>query len=273
MHSATMKPALKVTAVPMFSDNYAWLLQNAAHRTAVIVDPADASVALASLAQPGVSELVGVLTTHHHHDHSGGNVAVLAARPGITVVGGAGEDGRIPAANLLVKDGQRFELGGFSILALHTPCHTKGHICYLVTGDPDHPPACFTGDTLFSAGCGRFFEGDATVMLNSLTKLKQACTPDTLIYCGHEYTVANLRFGLHVEPQNAAMHARLAECTALVGKGLPTVPSTMALELETNVFLRTSEPSVIAFTHPGATAADPIEVLARLREAKNLFTG
>ena len=275
VHTAAVMPAFTVTPLPLFSDNYAYLVTNAVHKLSFIVDPADAPAVLAALPSSGVAELTHVLTTHHHPDHSGGNVEMAAARPGIAVVGGAEEGGRIPAATLLVKDGQTFEAAGLTITALHTPCHTVGHICYVVTGDPDRPPAVFTGDTLFAGGCGRFFEGDAPTMAASFAKLVAACPPATQVFCGHEYTLANLRFCAHVEPGNAATKARFAAATALREADRPTVPSTMADELATNVFLRCAEPAVVAFTHPGADAArvDPVEVLARLREAKNAFTG
>lgn len=291
--------SLRVVAVPTLADNYCWRLENDAHALAVLVDPADASVALASV--PAHAELAGVLTTHWHVDHSGGNVEVAAARPGVPVVGGAAEEGRVPAATRLVADGERVELGGFVFTALHTPCHTKGHICYYTDGVADADPALFCGeelrrrsrsasdlhspptppapappgDTLFAGGCGRFFEGDAPTMLASFAKLK-ALPPATRVYAGHEYSVANLRFGAAVEPANRDIAAALAEYEGLRARGLPTLPSSMARELATNVFLRTSEPAVRAFTHPALdgparAALGDAEVLAVLRERKNAF--
>lgn len=274
--SPHIMPSLIVKHVPLFEDNYAYIIQNDVHRTTLLVDPADAVTSLKA-ADSTDCELVGVLTTHHHWDHAGGNADVAVARKGIEIVGGSEENGRIPAATRFVNDGERFELCGFQITALHTPCHTKGHVCYLVEGDPDAPPAVFTGDTLFAGGCGRFFEGDAAAMHASLAKLA-ALPPAARVYCGHEYTVANLRFCAHVEPGNAAITRRLEEAQALRAAGLPTVPTTIGLELETNVFMRTDQPDVWRFTHPDcdvarAAGASPpgAEVLARLREAKNGF--
>jgi hydroxyacylglutathione hydrolase len=271
-----MRPALRVTPIPLFSDNYAWLICNDAHRTAILVDPADATLCLAAV--PAELELVGVLTTHHHADHSGGNAAIAAARVGLPILAGAGEGGRVPSATRELCAGESFELGGVPFTALHTPCHTRGHVCYLVPSlGADSPPLAFTGDTLFSAGCGRFFEGDAAQMLASLGSLL-ALPADTRVFCGHEYTLANLAFGAAVEPGNAAIAARAAECAALRAAGAPTVPSTLAVERETNVFLRTGEAAVRAHLFPALSAEEraminDTYVLAALREAKNAFRG
>ena len=269
-----MRPALRVRAIPIFADNLAWLIENHAHRTAILVDPADAGACLAAI--PADLELVGVLTTHHHADHSGGNAAIAAARAGLPILCGAADAGRVPAATRALRPGEAFELGGVAFTALHTPCHTQGHVCYFVpsTG-ADSPPLVFTGDTLFSGGCGRFFEGDAAQMRTSLDALL-ALPSDTRVYCGHEYTQQNLRFCAAVEPGNAAVAARAAECAALRAAGAPTLPSTLAVERATNVFLRTGEAAVRAFAFPqlaeGERAAlGDDAVLQALREAKNGF--
>ena len=269
-----MRPSIRVHLVPLFNDNYCYLVANDAHRTCVLVDPADAPRALAAV--PPELELVGVLTTHHHGDHAGGNAQLAALRPGLEIVGGAHEEGRVPAATRLVRDGESFELGGVNFTALHTPFHTRGHTCYLVAGDGGggDAGALFTGDALFAGGCGRFFEGDAPTAAASLAKLA-ALPPATAVYCGHAYTVANLRFCAAVEPGNAATAARLAAAQAARAAGAPTVPSTLADELATNVFLRTHVEAVQRFTAPagegGPPPPSPVDVLARLREAKNAF--
>lgn len=270
-----MLPHILISPIPLFQDNYAWLVSNTAHRTCVLVDPADGAACLAAL--PADLELVGVLTTHHHRDHSGGNAAIAAARPGLPVLCGAGEEGRVPAATRQLAHGEAFELGGMAFTALHTPCHTRGHVCFFMPpqqgGGAGDAPALFSGDTLFGGGCGRFFEGDAAQMQAALGALG-ALPPATRVFCGHEYTVANLRFGAAVEPGNAAIAARAAACGALRAQGLPTVPSTLAEEAATNVFMRTGEGAVRAFTHPALSleargALSGVEVLAKLREAKN----
>jgi hydroxyacylglutathione hydrolase len=274
VHAPGIMPAFRVVPIPLFSDNYAYRIENVVNQQSLLVDPADAAAALGA-AGADTPELVGVLTTHHHHDHSGGNAEVARRCPGVEVFAGAAEGGRVPAATRLLADGERFTAAGLEVTALHTPCHTAGHVCYVVGGDPDRPAAVFTGDTLFLGGCGRFFEGDAATMAGSLAKLA-ALPPETEVYCGHEYTVANLRFGLHAEPSNDAIRRRLEACERLRAEGRPTVPSTIGEELTTNVFLRTRERAVAAFTHPeqehpGRQPPDPVEVLARLREAKNAF--
>ena len=179
-----MRPAVTVHAVPCFSDNYSWQIRNSAHRTVVLVDAAEAAKCLAAL--PADLELCGALTTHHHKDHSGGNAELAAARPGLPIAGGALEEGRVPGATLLLAHGQAVELGGMAFTALHTPCHTRGHVCYYLPPEADTPPCLFSGDTLFAGGCGRFFEGDAATMLGSFATIMQL-PPATRLYCGHEY--------------------------------------------------------------------------------------
>jgi hydroxyacylglutathione hydrolase len=265
-------PSIRIRPIPLFEDNYCWRIENEANGVALLVDPADAGAVRASLGSSG-PEIAGLLVTHHHRDHSGGTEELAAAYPGVAVVGGLLEKGKIKALTHTMEDGQIMELAGISIQVLHTPCHTKGHVAYLISGDPDAPAALFTGDTLFAAGCGKFFEGSAKDMHDSLTKLA-ALPSATHVYCGHEYTVANLQFCLHVEPDNAATRARLAKCQEQRRVHLPTLPSSIHEELETNVFLRCNIPAVQAFTHPDCapgSSINPVDVLARLREAKNAF--
>jgi hydroxyacylglutathione hydrolase len=251
-----------ITPLPLFADNYSYRVMNASGECAV-VDPADAAAVLGAVPS---QRLVGVLTTHHHADHSGGNLDVAAAVPGVPIIGGAAEDGKVPGATRLVQDGEVVELAGLRFAVLHTPCHTRGHVCYLLDCG-DAPPCLFSGDTLFAAGCGRFFEGTAEIMHGSLARLA-ALPPETRVFCGHEYTIANLLFCLHVEPDNAATIARMEACKRLLSDGKPTVPSTIREELATNVFMRCSQASVVRWA---AVGNDPVAVLARLREAKNAF--
>lgn len=268
-------PSLTIRPIPLFSDNYAWLILNASAQTAILVDAAVADTCVAAV--PDGYELVGALTTHHHRDHAGGNANLAELRPGIAIVGGASEESRIDAATRLVTDGETFQLGGVTFRALHTPCHTRGHVCYFTDADADSPPVLFSGDTLFGGGCGRFFEGDAGTMRASLAKLA-ALPLATRVYCGHEYTVANLRFCRAVEPSNLATAQRTAEALVTRAANKPTVPFTIADELATNVFLRTNIEAVRLFTHGGekrhssggADMSDE-EVLGVLREKKNAF--
>jgi hydroxyacylglutathione hydrolase len=250
-----------VTAIPLFSDNYCWRIDN--NSESLLVDPADASPCLQTFSAPDSSTLVAVLSTHYHADHARDNAAIAAAVPGLAVIDGAAEGVRMFTTRV-VDDLDSLKLAGLDITCFHTPCHTRGHTLYYIPGEPG---SLFTGDTLFSGGCGRFFEGSAEQMLSALDRIA-ALPPDTRVYCGHEYTVANLHFCLLVEPENEETSRRLAACIELRAAGKPTVPSTIALELATNVFMRTREPTVISFTNG---VADPVQVMSRLRQAKNDF--
>lgn len=266
---SSFNKAITISPLPLFKDNYAWIVRNEATtpKQLVLVDPADSAACLAAVraeAAAGGYVFSGVLTTHYHADHSGGNAALAAAIDGLPIIGGAAERGRVPAATRLVTDGEVFDLGGLSFTALHTPCHTAGHVCYHLAA----ASAVFTGDTLFAGGCGRFFEGDAPTMAASLAKLA-ALPSTTTVLCGHEYTVANLEFCASIEPDNATTAARLSEARRLRAAGLPTVGnSTLADEQATNVFMRAGEPAVVRGV--GASiGASAIEVLSLLRETKN----
>lgn len=217
-----------------------------------------------------------ILTTHHHWDHAGGNKRFieLAAREGIElrVYGG---DERVDALTDRVAHGDTLELagGGLRVRALDTRCHTRGSISYVTSGEPG---SVFTGDTLFPCGCGRFFEGTAAEMHRALMDVLAALPPATLVYPGHEYTLANMAFASHVEPENAVLAAKLARCRALRERGEPTVPSTIADELACNPFMRLTEPTVHAFAlrhsgRPDTTRLSPVEVMQALRDAKNSF--
>lgn len=298
-HTMAMAAAMRVRPIPLFGDNYCWLITNEAHRTALLVDPADQPACAPAVAASGC-EVVAVLYTHWHADHAGDADRVADAWRGATIVAGADDAERIGATvSRCVVDGETLELGGLSVRVLHTPCHTRGHTCYLVSGDAASPPVVFTGDTLFSGGCGKFFEGDATVMAASLAKLA-ALPSETLVACGHEYTASNLAFAAVVEPASAALAARTAEVAAAraATSPRPTVPVPLATELATNVFLRLREPAVIAFaagwlsrrtdgggsgggssggagpaasTAAAAPSLTQVEVLSVLRQAKNEF--
>jgi hydroxyacylglutathione hydrolase len=254
--------ALHIEPVPAFKDNYLWLLVRG--RAAAVVDPGDAAPVEARLARDGL-HLAAIVVTHHHPDHVGG-VARLKARYGARVYGPAGED--IPARDSALAEGDEIDVVGVRFEVLDVPGHTRGHIAYYC-GDER---ILLCGDTLFAGGCGRLFEGTPQQMYASLGKLARL-PGDTRVYCAHEYTVSNLRFARAVEPDNAAVAARLRVCEEKRARGEPTVPSTIAEELATNPFLRTDAPAVRAAAEarePGA-GRDAVSAFAAIRAWKNAF--
>ncbi len=255
---------MNLIALPAFSDNYIWMLHDDAN--AVVVDPGDAAPVEAALEQRGL-RLAGILVTHHHADHVGG-VDRLRSRLDGPVWGPARE--AIPAPFVALQDGALIEVLGRRFQVIDVPGHTAGHIAYFELGAP-RAPLLFCGDTLFSAGCGRLFEGTPAQMAASLARLT-ALPGDTRVCCTHEYTLSNLRFAQAVEPDNLAVQGHTARCMTIRSTGEPTLPSTLALELEINPFLRCSEPAVAAAAlAQGADSTQPVAVLAALREWKNRF--
>ena len=250
-----------IIRIPAFKDNYIWLLRKGA--AAVVVDPGDAGPVLDVLDRQGLA-LTAILITHHHADHQGG-VAGLLARYPVPVFGPAHES--ITALSRPLRGGETIALPGlgveFAVIAV--PGHTLGHLAYHGTG------ALFCGDTLFGAGCGRVFEGTMAQMLASLERLA-ALPAATAVYCAHEYTLANLRFALAVDPGNPLLQQRAAEVAALRAEGRASVPSTLAQEVATNPFLRCQEPALVAAAQSrGASANDSLAVFTALREWKNVF--
>jgi hydroxyacylglutathione hydrolase len=256
---------IQIDALPAFTDNYLWLLQDPANQRCAVVDPGDAEPVLAWLtAHPGW-QLSDILITHHHNDHVGG-VERLKHATGARVYGPASET--IPMRDVALGDNQRIEILGLAFTVLAVPGHTLGHIAYY-QGDQG---LLFCGDTLFAAGCGRLFEGTPAQMHDSLQRFMKL--PDTtLVYCAHEYTLSNLRFARAVEPENPDITQRQQAAMALREQNIPTVPSNMALEKLTNPFLRVHETSVKEKVDERDTAASasPASVFAALRAWKDKF--
>ncbi|MEN2507886.1 hydroxyacylglutathione hydrolase [Stutzerimonas stutzeri] len=258
---------LKIDALPAFTDNYIWLLQDPEQRTCVAVDPGDAGPVQAWLDAHHDWRLTDILITHHHHDHVGG-VLQLKERHGANVHGPAAET--IPGRDNALTDGQSIEVLGHRFEVIEVPGHTSGHIAYY-HDDPEEP-LLLSGDTLFAAGCGRLFEGTAAQMFSSLQRLA-ALPANTRIYCTHEYTLSNLRFAQAVEPDNPEIGERLEQVIRLRDAKRITLPSELRIEHGTNPFLRSAEGAVAAAAsrHAGRQLDTPENVFAALRAWKDSF--
>jgi hydroxyacylglutathione hydrolase len=258
-----------IVAIRAFTDNYIWVIRD--HCQAAVVDPGEAAPVLDYLRQENL-KLIAILNTHHHNDHVGGNAGLLREFA-VPVYGPADEP--IPTVTHRLKEcnDKESEEGcayipefSLSLRVLDIPGHTAGHIAYYGGN------MLFCGDTLFACGCGKLFEGTAEQMVYSLQKLSDLPNK-TLVYCGHEYTLSNIRFARVVEPDNQALIERQAVVENLRKQNLPTLPSTIELEKATNPFLRCQQPEVIksASNHAGKSLSDPVSVFATLRDWKNHF--
>lgn len=256
---------MKLIPLPAFQDNYLWVLHDG--RRAIVVDPGDAQPVLACLQRDRL-QLEAILVTHHHPDHIGGLDALRDAT-GAAVYGPARE--RIPEPFTRLAEGDVVNALGLAFRVLDVPGHTAGHVAYYCP-DVDGRPLLFCGDTLFSAGCGRLFEGTAAQMLASLDKLA-ALPGATRVCCTHEYTLSNLKFARAVEPGNAELIQYQQRCEELRARNQPTLPSSIEQEKLVNPFLRTRLPGVAqaARAHDTATSPDEVGVFATLRHWKNQF--
>lgn len=254
---------IQISALPAFTDNYIWLLQDQHNQRCAVVDPGDAAPVEAWLQQHPGWVLSDILITHHHHDHVGG-VEQLKQLSGATVYGPAREN--IPGRDVALDDQDRVSVLGCEFQVMSVPGHTLGHIAYY------HDGLLFCGDTLFAAGCGRLFEGTPEQMHQSLASLA-ALPAETRVYCTHEYTLSNLKFAQAVEPHNPDIAERLATVIQLREDGRMTLPSTLALEKLTNPFLRTAETSVKqkADERNGMDNPSQSAVFAALRAWKDKF--
>nr|VZI39177.1 unnamed protein product [Spirometra erinaceieuropaei] len=260
---------MRVVTIPALQDNYMYLVIDDSSKQCAAVDPVAPSTVLKAVAEQGL-QLTSILTTHHHWDHAGGNVELVkslkAQGTSLEVYGGGTG---IAALTTQVQTGDEITLGDRVIIkCLSTPCHTQDHICYYATDrtNPSDEGCVFTGDTLFLAGCGRFFEGTPMQMQQALEVLAKL-PESTKIYCGHEYTLKNLQFAQTVEPDNIALKERIERCKLKRNSGQPTVPGTIAEELATNPFMRTAKPSIQSHTKTTL----PVDTMEVLRQQKDAF--
>ena len=252
--------ALQIRQFMCLNDNFGVLVHDPESGATASIDAPEAGPIEAALAEAGWT-LSHILNTHHHGDHTGANLE-LKARTGCTIAGPAAS--KIPGIDIELAVGDTFDLGGHAARVIATPGHTLDAISYWFESDE----TLFTGDTLFALGCGRIFEGTPPQMWASLRKL-MALPPQTAVYCGHEYSEANSRFALTIEPGNALLVERAEEIVALRARGKPTLPTTIGDELDTNPFLRAGNPETQA--QIGMAGADPARVFAEIRKRKDNF--
>jgi hydroxyacylglutathione hydrolase len=285
-----------IERLPAFDTNYIFLLYDRASQTAAVVDPGEVEPVQQRLKALGAT-LTAIFNTHHHWDHTGANMALLDQYPEAIVYGGEGDRGRIPGQQVFLKEGDGVSFGGYPGTVLFVPGHTHAHIAYYfpkadwptvqslgtevlgtevlgIGGETRENPTAilgthgdlFCGDTLFAGGCGRLFEGTPAQMLSSLDRFRQL-PEDTRVWCAHEYTLNNLKFALTIEPDNLALQARYGEVTAQRQRGEATIPSTLAIEKQTNPFLRWDQAAVQA----ALGSSDSVTVFTGLRGKKDLF--
>lgn len=239
---------LEVVRIPVLNDNYVWLLHDDASKETVVVDPAVVGPVLEAAQQRGWT-ISQIWNTHWHGDHVGGNAAIKAAT-GCTITGPAAEAEKIGTLDRMVREGDSVRIGAHRAAVLAVPAHTAGHVAYHLADDH----MIFVGDTLFAMGCGRLFEGTAAQMFANMQRLAEL-PDDTIVYCAHEYTQSNGRFALTVEPDNDALHARMAQVDAARSRGEATVPTSIGQERATNIFMRARDVAQLAERRAAKDAA------------------
>jgi hydroxyacylglutathione hydrolase len=252
----------EIVPIPCLKDNYAYLVWRHGSSTAIVIDACEAAPIERALQERGLT-LSAILTTHHHHDHVGGNTELVRSL-GVPVYGHVSELGRIPELSVLLQDAQAFEVGGFSFEARHVPAHTRGALAYRLED------ACFTGDTLFTGGAGRLFEGTPGDLFRALFDVLGRLPVSTTFYTGHEYTLKNLEFARTIEPSNVNLASRYEDVLRRRQNGEYTASATLFLERATNPFFRVDRPE-IAMGLGLDVETDLVDVMRKLREARNEF--
>lgn len=257
---------MKIARIPALSDNYIFLLWDEQQKIAAVVDPAQAKPVLNKLKEIG-AKLVAIFNTHHHSDHVGGNKQLMQEFRDLCVYGGAEDRGRIPGQQVFLTQGDTVEFAGRQAEIYFIPGHTSGHIAYYFPPvEEGETGELFCGDTIFAGGCGRLFEGTPAQMVDSIGKLRQL--PDkTRVWCAHEYTLSNLKFAISVDPENPALQARYESVKQARKSNMPTVPSLLGLEKQTNPFLRWDTPALQAV----AGIKEPARVFGKIRGMKDMF--
>ena len=253
---------MQITPIPCLNDNYAYIIEDADSKNVGVVDPSEAQPIVNFLKKKKFN-LNYILNTHHHFDHIGGNIE-LKKRYDAKVVGYYGDKNRIPGIDISLKDNEKFSFGNSIIKIMHIPGHTLGHICFFL----EKEKIAFTGDTLFSLGCGRIFEGDHKQMLASLNKIKKL-PRDTKIYCGHEYTYKNAEFCMKYDIGNNDLIKRFDKIKKLRSQNLPTVPTSLDDELKSNIFLRCDQNDLK--TKLNMENNEDYKVFKKVRDLKDIF--
>ena len=253
---------MQITPIPCLKDNYAYIIDDNNSKTVGVVDPSEALPIISFLKKKNL-KLNYILNTHHHFDHVGGNTE-LKKLFNAKVVGFLGDKHRIPGIDITLKDNENWNFGNSLVKILHIPGHTLGHICFFF----EKEKIAFTGDTLFSLGCGRIFEGDHKQMLNSLNKIKKL-PKSTNIYCGHEYTYKNAEFCIAHDDNNINLKRKFEMVKKLRSKNLPTIPTTLEDELSSNIFLRCDQKDLKIKLN--MTKREDFEVFKKIRDLKDTF--
>jgi hydroxyacylglutathione hydrolase len=252
---------MDVYRLPVLNDNYVFVLHDRQANVAAVVDPAVPQPVLAKLKELN-APLIAIFNTHHHYDHVGANQALIKEFPDLVVYGGELDKGRIPGQQVFLKDGDRVSFANETAEVFFVPGHTRAHIAYYFPESGN----LFCGDTLFAGGCGRLFEGTPAQMMHSLERLRQL-PGDTKVWCAHEYTLKNLQFAVTVDRNNKALMERLLAVKNARARGEATIPTTIAIERQTNPFLRWDQPAL----QDAVKIKDPVRVFARIRGKKDMF--